>query len=97
MVHAAELTVQSPELETLDQLLCGGMQLRLIRLLYPSETHFRLGVSGLLRNGEVRLLATDGSEIEEWHWRQLFRDDSLVQERGLLILEITEQGASKVA
>jgi hypothetical protein len=60
----------SPELDTLDQLLGGDLPLGVIRRIYPDDTRFAHGLSGLLHTGEVRLVA-DGTELPRWRWREV--------------------------
>ena len=45
----------SPELETLDQLLSGDLPLSVVRIVYPDDERFILGVLGLLSDGEIQL------------------------------------------
>jgi hypothetical protein len=86
----------SSESETLDQLLGGCMPLTLIRELYPDDAAFRRGILGLLRCGDVRLLSTDQAEVPQWRWRELFKG-SMVPTLATFILDITDQGAERVA
>jgi hypothetical protein len=54
---------QSPEMETLDQLLGGEMRLTIIRQLYDSDQSFTRGTHRLLQSGDVRLLDDSHSEF----------------------------------
>jgi len=87
----------SPELETLDQLVCGGMPLTIIRRLYPDDGTFMRGVLGLLRNGDVRLLSSEQTEVQQWRWRELFIEGTVIAALGTLWLDITDQGAKRIA
>ena len=84
----------SPEIETLDQLICGCMTLQIIRRVYPDDNAFAVGIHGLLRNGDVRLLS-EGAEVPQWRWRELFEDGGW-RELSRLELTLTEQGARRV-
>ncbi len=64
----------SPELETLYPLLGGVMPLPLSRGLYPGDIRFACGLSGLLAAGEVRLVASDGTDV--WRWREVLVDSA---------------------
>jgi hypothetical protein len=86
----------SPELETLDQLLCGAMPLRVIRGLYPSATTFNSAMLAMLSAGDLRLLDGDGKDIPHWNWRSVF-DGERSAEAGSLMLDLTEQGARKMS
>ncbi len=79
-------------LETLDQLLCSDMPLSVIRGLYPDDGTFAVAIHSLLRNGDIRLFS-DGSEVPEWRWRELFKAGGFLQEMPWLRLEITDKGA----
>lgn len=85
----------SPERETLDQLLGGDMPLKIIRRLYPDDTAFADGIQGLLRNGDVRLLS-EGAEVPQYRWRDLFEVGGDARELARLELSLTEQGARLV-
>lgn len=85
----------TPELETLDQLLCGDLPLKVIQELYPDADHFRRAVLGLLSCGDVRLLSMDQSEVPTWRWRELFVEGAVVDELPSLKLSITPQGARR--
>jgi len=87
----------SPELETLDQLLSGDLSLTIVRTLYPDAEAFSIGLLGLLSNRDVRLYNLDGSEVPDWQWRELFRDESVLNRLATLKLKITQQGVDKVA
>jgi hypothetical protein len=82
-------------IETLDQLLSGGLSLMIVRRLYPDEEGFRRGIHGLVSSGDVRLLAEDGSEVPAWQWRELFVDGTVLHQLNRQKLGITEQGAAK--
>jgi hypothetical protein len=86
----------SPELETLDQLLCGALSLGIILRLYPDASAFQRGVHGLLSVGDVRLLAGDGIEVPAWRWRELFIEGGVMNTLDQLMLDITDQGARRI-
>jgi hypothetical protein len=85
----------SPELDTLDQLLCGPMSVSTIRSIYDTEEHFVRAVNAMLHTGELRLIAK-GEAVPEYRWREVLRfpDDQLRSEN--LELEVTALGARRV-
>jgi hypothetical protein len=85
---------QSPEMETLDQLLGGDMPLAVVRKLFPTAGSFVRGVTGLLSSGDVRLVDCDGQELPRWRWREVL-DETQAISTGLR-LGLTEQGARKI-
>ena len=64
--------MHSPEMETLDQLIGGGLWLSLVRGFYPNDIAFLEGVHGLLSCGDVHLLRADREEVPHWRWCELF-------------------------
>jgi len=81
----------SPELETLDQLLGGSLQLAVIRGLYSDDFAFARGIHGLLAAGDVRL--SDGAtEVPQWQWGQ-----ALAGDLAGLRLDITSAGSRRIA
>ena len=86
----------SPELETLDQLVGGDLQLAIIRRLYRDDAAFTRGVVGLLSSGDVCLVTNDGAHVPQWRWRELFVDGVAVDQLSDLKLKITDQGARKI-
>jgi hypothetical protein len=86
----------SPELETLDQLLGGDLSLEVIRKLYPDGEAFRLGVLGLVRNGDVRLVGINGDPVPEWRIRELRSGAISTVELNDLKLSLTPQGARRI-
>ena len=87
----------SPELETLDQLLAGLLSLKTVLSVYPSESAFLRGVSGLLASGDVWLQLSNGSTLPDHEWRRVFRDRTVLNNLGNFQLEITDQGARRIA
>jgi len=87
----------SPELETLDQLLGGPLSLEIIRRVFPNSDAFMRGVLGLLTCGDVRLLELEENEVPSWRWREMFIEGSVSGMLDDLKLEITEQGAKRIA
>lgn len=86
----------SPELETLDQLVGGDLQLPIIRRLYPDTQAFMRGVLGLLSSGDVCLITNDGSNVPQWRWRELFVNGAVMNSLSDLALKITEQGIRRI-
>jgi hypothetical protein len=58
--------MQSPELETRDQLLGGELSLTAIQSVYPNTAAFLRGILGLLSSGDVCLMKTDKTEVPDW-------------------------------
>jgi len=87
----------SPELETLDQLLGGELSLAIIRQVYPSAEAFMQGTLGLLTSGDVRLFTLDQNEVPRWRWRELFVNGEVMEVLDSMKLEITDQGAKRIA
>jgi len=88
--------MNSPELETLDQLLGGEMPLTTIRKLYPDNTAFLRGVLGLLNGGDVRLFSPGKPDIPQWYWQALFVEGSVLKKLTKFRLDITDQGARRI-
>ena len=86
----------SAELETLDQLEGGDLPLPVIRRFYSDDNAFSLGVLGLLKCRDVRLLNRARAEVPEWRWRELFVEGSALKELAQYVLTITEQGLKKI-
>ena len=87
----------SPELETLDQLLGGNRPLESVLDLDPDSGAFRDGVPALLSCGDVRLPTSEGLQVPEWRWRELFNEGTISNELGALRLGITEQDVCRIA
>jgi hypothetical protein len=85
-----------PELETLDQLLCGDMPLSVIRSLYPDDAAFMSGLFGLLNSGDVRLFGPGKPDIPKWYWRELFVEGKILDKLGDFRLDLTDQGARRI-
>ena len=83
----------SPELETLDQLLGGDLPLKVVLRLYPDADAFKRGVLGLIAGGDVCLLDADYKEVPHWRCRELFKDQTEMQQMEQMKLKITAQGA----
>ena len=88
---------QSPEMETLDQLLGGGMRLSIIRRFYDSDESFTRGTLGLLQSGDVRLLDQSHTEVPRWRWRPLFEHGEVLTGLESFTLDVTDAGAAKVS
>jgi len=92
----AEQLALSAELETLDQLLGGTLPLKVIRDLYPDDASFARSVHALLRDGDVQLI-TEGAEVPQWQWRELFTEGRILSELPQFRVDLTEQGARRIA
>jgi hypothetical protein len=88
---------QSPEMETLDQLLGGEMRLTFIRRVYDCNEAFTRGVLGLLQSGEVKLFDQSHTEVPRWRWRPLFEQGEVLSAMESCKLDVTEAGAAKVS
>lgn len=86
----------SPELETLDQLAGGDLSLAVVASFYPGLEGFKKGVLGLLGEGDVVLLDSEGRDVPQWRWRELFSEAGLTQALREFRLRITPQGGKKV-
>jgi hypothetical protein len=86
----------SPEMETLDQLLGGDQKLSVLRQVFPSDQRFVQGIAGLLRDGDVLLLA-EGVQVAEWQVRTLFRHGEVLSTLDRYALHLTHKGAQKTA
>jgi hypothetical protein len=86
----------SAELETLDQLAGGDLRLTIVRQFYSDDDAFTQGVLGLLSCGDARMLGTDGAEVPDWRWQELFGNNRVLTQLDTFVLTITEQGAKKV-
>ena len=85
----------SPELDTLDQLLGGDMELSVIRGLYDSGERFARAVEAMLHAGEVTLLA-DGVGVPRWRWIEVL---AVAREQGdpnEAWLSITDAGVRQI-
>lgn len=86
----------SLELETLDQLQGGDQKLNVIRQVFASDERFVQAIAGLLREGDVELLA-EGVVVPEWKVQALLRDGELLHNLGHYTLHLTDQGAHRIA
>ena len=87
---------QSPEMETLDQLVGGEMRLSIIRQVYDSDAAFMRGTLGLLQTGDVKLFDQSHTEVPRWRWRALFEQGEVLAALESFILDVTEAGVAKV-
>lgn len=83
----------SPELETLDQWLVGDLPLHVIHRLYPDDERFVRGLSGLLRAGEVRLVASDGAVLALRQWQSVL---TAINDNEGVRVAISDAGARRV-
>jgi hypothetical protein len=79
----------SPELETPDLLQAGDMPLAEIRRVFADPVHFVRALEFMLEEGEVRLLAADGTEVSRWAWRDRLKGREEAR------LSLTEKGARR--
>lgn len=88
---------QSPEMETLDQLLGGEMRLNVVRRIYDADASFMRGILALLQSGDVRLFDESHQEVARWRWRRLFEEGEVLLALESFTLEVTEGGVAKVS
>ena len=88
---------QSPEMETLDQLLGGEMRLSIIRQVYDSDDAFMQGTLRLLQGGDVKLGDRMRAEVPRWRWRPLFEQSEVLSALESFTLSVTTIGAAKVS
>jgi hypothetical protein len=89
--------VVSPELDTLDQLQGGNLLLSVVRQEFADDQVFASSIHAMLLAGDVCLRTERGEAIPAWRWRELFSDGGWLADQSQLILELTEQGARRVA
>jgi hypothetical protein len=87
----------SPELETLDQLLGGDMNLSVIRIVWPNDARFLAGIKGLVVSGDVLLLTNEGAPVPQWQLRALLEEREVLAKLNGFCLRLTEQGSARVA
>ena len=85
----------SPELETLDQLLGGDLSLKVVKQLFDDTDAFEEGVLGLLKSGDVELIAPAAGAVPQWQWQQVL-SEGRSSECNLLHLKITSQGVKRI-
>jgi hypothetical protein len=85
----------SPELETLDQLMGGDLPLAIVRGFFDDDSRFTRALLAMLDAGEVRLLATDGTELPRWRWRQVLSAAVGETDNTGALLSVTEAGARR--
>jgi hypothetical protein len=85
----------SPELKTLDELLCEDLDLAVIRGLFDEEGRFVRALTMMLHAGEIRLVV-DGGEAPHWRWAELLAaaDESAGGAR--VQVAITDAGAERI-
>lgn len=86
-----------PELDTLDQLQAGKTLLSLIRQIYADDGRFANSVYAMLSDGDTRLLNERNETVPQWRWRELFREGAWRNEESKLWLDLTAQGARRIA
>lgn len=87
----------SPELEALDQLLCGDLPLRVVASLFTDEAHARRAISAMLAAGELELLDASRAVLSPWQWRDLERQPGSWSADSPYRLAITDVGARRIA
>jgi hypothetical protein len=87
----------APELEVLDQLLGQDISLDLIAKLFPDREHCRRAVQAMLKDGDIRIVDSEGVPIPEWRYRELQHQPEFWERDTPYRLTITEQGAKRVS
>jgi hypothetical protein len=88
---------QSPERETLDQLLGGDLPLSVVRRVYDADDPFTRGILRLLQGEDVRLLDASGADVPRWRWRELLERGEVLASLPQYVLRNTPAGAAKVS
>jgi hypothetical protein len=83
-------------LETLDQLLGGEMPLRVMRRVFRNDDNFLEGIAALVRAGDI-VLRSEGEEVPRWRLRELFDQRGILSELEGFTLDLTKQGAGRIA
>ena len=73
------------------------MPLSVVAKIYAAPEEFRKGVLGLLACGDVFLLKSDGTEIPNWQWRDIFSAGRAIEQLEHLRLTISPQGAKRIS
>jgi hypothetical protein len=81
----------STELEVLDQLLGGEMELVTIRALFANSEAFARGIVGLLECGDVQMLH-HGKNVPRWKWHEVLGGNLTGFE-----LTLTASGAQRIS
>ena len=89
----------SPELDLLDQLLAGNMPLAVLLRLFPSIPCARHAIHAMLASDEIRLIGTDGAELQPRQSQELSRasDSDWRRAAADLTVTLTPKGAQRVA
>lgn len=89
----------SPELDLLDQLLAGNMPLAVLLRLFPSIPRARHAIHAMLAGDEIRLIGTDGAELQPWQWQALSRasDSDWRRAAADLTVSLAPKAAERVA
>lgn len=89
----------NPELDFLDQLPGGNMPLAVLLRLIPSIARARHAIHALLAGDEIRLIGTDGAQLQPWQWQALSRasDSDWRRAAADLTVTLTPKGAERVA
>ena len=69
----------------------------MFREIFGDDARFMKGITAMLKTGEVRLLAADGTELPQWRWRETLEAATGETEQITARLAITEQGARRIA
>ncbi|SMP78258.1 hypothetical protein SAMN06265222_12517 [Neorhodopirellula lusitana] len=81
----------SPEMETLDQLLCEPLTLEVVRKLYPDPRRFTAGILAMLESRDIAMLDTAGQPIPTWD-----RHRHLGDVTSDIRLAITDRGIKRI-
>ena len=81
----------SPELEILDRLQAGAVPLAVARGFFDEDRRFVNAISAMLRDGEIRLIGQDGTDVPRYRLREL-----LTALSNDVCVEITPIGAKRI-
>lgn len=85
----------SPELQTLDELLCEDLDLAVIRGLFDAEGRFVRALTMMLRAKEI-LLLVDGDEAPHWRSADLLASAGEPTGGTRVQVSITDAGARRM-
>jgi hypothetical protein len=87
-----DVTTMSPELTLLDDLTGGDIPLEHARLLFQAD-NFSRAILAMLKDGEIRLLDSQGTEVAHWQRADIL---SSAESSGYRVA-ITNKGAARIA
>lgn len=73
------------------------MSLDLLRPLFETDDYFVRAIRMMLGDGDVTLIARDGSVVPEWKLRQLLSEPTAWALGTPYLLSLTDRGANRVS